>query len=182
MLKLYGGEFSRASIVQWYLEELQVAYEFVRLDMKAGELRQPEFLVINPMGKVPAIAEAEFKLWESGAILLYLAEKHDQLPNTPEERAKVYQWVLFANSTLTQSVSVEANREREIPRLLTPLNQHFKEQPFLMGQEFSIADVAVGSALAFISIMLKLDLSEYPEVVNYSQRLSERPAFQKAMG
>lgn len=182
MLKLYGGEFSRASIVQWYLEELQVAYEFVRLDMKAGEHRQPEFLAVNPLGKVPAIAEAEFRLWESGAILLYLAEKHDQLPNTPEERAKIYQWVLFANSTLTQSVVVEANREREMPRLLTPLNQHFKEQPFLMGQEFSVADVAVGSALAFIQIMLKLDLSEYPEVVNYTQRLSERPAFQKAMG
>lgn len=182
MLKLYGGEFSRASIVQWYLEELQVTYEFVRLDMKAGEHRQPEFLAVNPMGKVPAIAEAEFRLWESGAILLYLAEKHDQLPNTPEERAKIYQWVLFGNSTLAQGFFIEANREREMPRLLTPLNQHFKEQPFLMGQEFSVADVAVGSALAFFPVMLKLDLSEYPEVVNYTQRLSQRPAFQKAMG
>lgn len=182
MLKLYGGEFSRASIVQWYLEELQVAHELVRLDMKAAEHREPEFLAVNPMGKVPAIAEAEFRLWESGAILLYLAEKHDQFPNTPEERAKIYQWVLFSNSTLAQSVLVEANREREMPRLLAPLNQHFKAQPFLMGQEFSVADVAVGSALAFISMMLKLDLSDSPEVVNYSQRLSERPAFQKAMG
>lgn len=55
MLKLYGGARSRASIVQWYLEELGVPYEFVMLDMQAGEHRQPEFLTINPIGKVPAI-------------------------------------------------------------------------------------------------------------------------------
>jgi len=182
MLKLYGGERSRATIVQWYLEELQTSYEFVQLDMKAGEHLKPEFLVTNPFGKVPAITEGEFKLWESGAILLYLAEKHDQLPKTAEQRAEVYQWVLFANATLGQGIFIEANRDREMPRLLTPLNQRFKDQPFVMGEQFSVADVAVGSILAYIPVMLQLDLSDYPEVVNYIQRLSQRPAFQKAMG
>ncbi|MFM7372281.1 MAG: glutathione S-transferase N-terminal domain-containing protein, partial [Sphaerospermopsis kisseleviana] len=62
MLKLYGGAFSRASIVQWYLEELQVPYEFILLDMKAGEHRQPEYLEINPIGKVPAIMDGDLKL------------------------------------------------------------------------------------------------------------------------
>jgi glutathione S-transferase len=70
MLKLYGGGRSRASIVQWYLEEIAVPYEFILLDMAAGEHLQPEFLSINPMGKVPAIVEDDFQLWESGAILL----------------------------------------------------------------------------------------------------------------
>lgn len=182
MLKLYGGERSRATIVQWYLEELQAPYEFVQLDMKAGEHLKPEFLVTNPFGKVPAITEGEFKLWESGAILLYLAEKHNQLPNTPERRAEIYQWVLFANSTLGQGIFIEANRDREMPRLLTPLNQRLKDQPFVMGQQFSVADVAVGSILAYIPVMLQLDLSDYPEVLNYIQRLSQRPAFQKVMG
>ena len=70
-MKLYGGAQSRAAIVRWYLEELGIPYEFVLLDMKAGEHRQPDFLGINPMGKVPAITDGEFKLWESGAILLY---------------------------------------------------------------------------------------------------------------
>lgn len=182
MLKLYAGAQSRAAIVQWYLEELQAPYELVLLDMKAGEHRQPEFLVLNPMGKVPTITEGEFKLWESGAILLYLAEKYNQLPNDPEERAQVYQWVLFGNSTLGQGIFIEANRDREMPRLLTPLNQLFKEQSFLLGKQFSVADVAVGSILAYIPFMLKLDLSDYPEVVKYSQRLSQRPAFQKSIG
>ncbi len=182
MLKLYGGERSRATIVQWYLEELQVPYEFVLLDMKAGKHLEPEFLAINPIGKVPAISDGKFKLWESGAILLYLAEKYSQFPTTPEERSAIYQWVLFANATLGPGIFVEASREREMLRLLTPLNQHFKDQPFLMGKQFNVADVAVGSVLSYIPIMLKLDLGEYPEVVNYIQRLSQRPAFQKVMG
>jgi glutathione S-transferase len=82
MLKLYGGERSRASIVQWYLEELNVPYEFILLDMQAGEHRQPEFLAINPIGKVPAIQDDDFILWESGAILLYIAEKYGNFPNS----------------------------------------------------------------------------------------------------
>ena len=75
MLKLYGGAPSRASIVRWYLEEVGVPYEFVKLDLQAGEHRQPEYLTINPIGKVPAIVDGDLQLWESGANLLYLAEK-----------------------------------------------------------------------------------------------------------
>ena len=63
MLKLYGGARSRASIVQWYLEEIQVPYEFVKLDMQAGEHLKPEYLAINPVGKVPAIVDGDFQLW-----------------------------------------------------------------------------------------------------------------------
>ncbi|MDB9442417.1 glutathione S-transferase family protein [Sphaerospermopsis kisseleviana CS-549] len=182
MLKLYGGAFSRASIVQWYLEELQVPYEFILLDMKAGEHRQPEYLEINPIGKVPAIVDGDLKLWESGAILLYIAEKYGKNPISLEERAIFSQWVLFGNSTLATGIFVEANREREMPRLLTTLNEIFARQPFLLGDEFTIADVAVGSILAYIPIMLKLDLSEYPAVVNYIQKISERPAFKNSIG
>lgn len=180
MLKLYGGARSRASIVQWYLEELGVPYEFVMLDMQAGEHRQPEFLAINPIGKVPAIVDGDFKLWESGAILLYLDEKYGKTPTSVEQRAELAQWVLFANATLGPGIFVEANRDREMPLLMTALNQIFERQPFLLGQ-FSVADVAVGSILNYIPILLKLDLSEYPAVVNYIKQMAERPAFQKAM-
>lgn len=180
MLKLYGGARSRASIVQWYLEELEIPYDFVLLDMQAGAHREPEFLAINPMGKVPAIVDG-FKLWESGAILLYLAEKYGKMTSL-EQRAEFIQWVLFANATLGPGIFVEASRERETPRLLNPLNQIFEQQTFLVGEQFSVADVAVGSTLAYIPMMLKLDLSAYPFVVNYIKRMSERPAFQKAIG
>jgi glutathione S-transferase len=181
VLKLYGGARSRASIVKWYLEEIDVPYNFVLLDMQAGAHLQPEFLAINPIGKVPAISEGDFTLWESGAILLYLAEKYGQLPQSLEEKAQITQWVFFANATLGPGIFVEASREKETPRLLSPLNEIFGKQPFLMGDEFTVADVAVGAMLAYIPMMLKLDLSAYPAVLDYIKRISERPAFQNAI-
>jgi glutathione S-transferase len=181
MLKLYGGAMSRASIVRWYLEEIQIPYEFVKIDMQTGEHRQPDFLAINPMGKVPAIVDGDFQLWESGAILLYLAEKYDKANYSPEERGKIAQWVLFGNSTLATGIFVESSREKEMPHLMPPLDEILGKQPFILGNEFSVADVAVGSVLAFIPMMLKLDLSAYPAILNYIKQMTERPAFQKGM-
>ncbi len=182
MLKLYGGKISRAAVVQWYLEEIEVPYEFVLLDMRAGEHLQPDFLSINPMGKVPAIVEGDFKLWESGAILLYLAEKHGKLPTSIEEKSLFYQWVLFGNSSLATGLFVEANREKEVPKLLSALDRVFTNHEYLIGNELTIADVAVGSILFFAIIMLKMNFSEYPFVAKYIERLTERPAFDKAIG
>jgi glutathione S-transferase len=177
MLKLYGGTRSRASIIEWYLEELGIPYEFVLLDMQSGEHRKSEYLKINPMGKVPAIVDGDFQIWESGAILLYLADKYALTPLEPELRGVLSQWVLFANATLGPGIFGEENREQEMPRLLTPLNNIFEQQPFLLGNEFSVADVAVGSILSYASLLLKLDLSSYPAVLDYVKRLSFRPAF-----
>ena len=150
MLKLYGGVRSRASIVQWYLEELSVPYEFILLDMAAGEHQQPEFLSLNPIGKVPAIEDDSIKLWESGAILLYLAEKYDRPEASLAERSIWSQWVLFGNSTLATGLFVEANREKEVPKLLTALSKIMGDSPYLLDEEFSVADIAVGSILAYV--------------------------------
>jgi glutathione S-transferase len=201
MLKLYGGALSRASIVQWYLEELQIPYEYVLLDMRVEEHKQPEFLAINPMGRVPAIVDGDLQVWESGAILLYLAEKYGETPLSLEQRTLLNQWILFGNSTLSSAILVRENLLREAPSLLTALNQILGQQPFLLGDRFSVADVAVGSILAYIPIMMKLDVSAYPNIVNetkhlmskidlntypsilnYVKRLTERPAFQKSIG
>lgn len=201
MLKLYGGTLTRAFIVEWYLEELSVPYEFVQLDMHSGAHLKPDFLAINPMGKLPAIVDGNFLLWESGAILLYLAQKYNQLPESLEQRSEINQWLFFANATLLPGIFEATNFEREHPRLLQPLHQIFQRQPFLVGEQFSVADVAVGSVLAYIPILLKLDLSFYPEevvnsirhlrqlnfndypgVLSYINRLEERPAFKKTIG
>ena len=201
MLKLYGGKLTRAFIVEWYLEELAVPYEFVQLNMQTGAHLKPDFLAINPMGKLPAIEDGTFKLWESGAILLYLAEKYHQLPESLEQRSEINQWIFFANATLIPGIFVIANLEREYPRLFKPLNDIFQRQPFILGNEFSVVDVAVGAVLAYIPILLKLDLSFYPEeiinsikplskidfnnypgLMSYIKRLEERPAFEKTIG
>lgn len=181
MLKLYGGERSRASIVQWYLEELSLPYEFIKLDMQVGAHRQPDFLAINPMGKVPAIVDGDLKLWESGAILLYLAEKYGNATSL-EQRTAFNQWVIFANATLGPELFSEATRDRAIASQVAALNAIFEEQPFLTGEEFSVADVAVGALLGYSVLMLKLDFQTYPAVADYLKRLSERPAFQNSIG
>lgn len=181
MLKLYGSARSRASIVQWYLEELGVSYEFIQLDFQAGEQRQPAYLAINPIGKVPAIVDGDFKLWESGAILLYLADKHHPAA-TPELRGLLSQWVLYANATLGPGMFVEASREREGAWLLASLNQYLDGREFLVGDDFSAADVAVGAMLAYIPFMLKISFEEYPAIDSYLKRLVSRPAFQKTIG
>lgn len=182
MLKLYGAARSRATIIQWQLEELAIPYEFVLLDMQAGEHRQQQFLEINPFGKVPAIVDGDLKLWESGAILLYLAEKYSPVKYSSNQQAEFAQWVLFANATLGPGIFVEANREKEMPKLMTALNGIFEHQPFLMGNEFTVADIAVGSYLSYIPMLLKIDLSEYTYVAKYMEQMQERPAFQKAFG
>ena len=181
MIKLYGAARSRASIVRWYLEELAIPYEFVLLDMSAGEHHQPEYLKINPFGKIPAIVDGDFTLFESGAILLYLDRKYGKNQLSIEQEALLNQWTLFANATIGPGVFIEANREKELPKLMTPLNNILTQHPYLLGDEFTVADVAVGSILNYIPLMLKLDLSAYPAVVNYIKSLATRPAFKKGM-
>jgi glutathione S-transferase len=79
-------------------------------------------------------------------------------------------------------IFMEASRERELPRHMKVLNQLFEQQPFVLGDEFSVADVGVGSMLIYIPMMLKVDLSEYAAVTDYMKRIAERPAFQKTIG
>ncbi|MEM9568495.1 MAG: glutathione S-transferase family protein [Cyanobacteria bacterium P01_E01_bin.34] len=182
MLKLYGGARSRASLVQWYLEEIGVDYEFVLLNMSVSEHLEDRYKAINPFGKVPGLEDGEFKLWESGAILLYVAEKFTQEFQNPEARAIAAQWVLFANATLGPGVFMEATREKEFPRLMDPLQAILSQQPFMIGDQFSVVDVAVGSYLFYIPFMLQLDLSPYPAIDSYVKKLMKRPAFQNTIG
>ena len=182
LLRLYGGPRTRATIIQWHLEELDVPYQYISLDLSKDEHRQPEYLEINPIGKVPAIVDQDFILWESGAILIYLAEKYAQEDVPLETRAQFNQWVLFANATLGPGLFNPERREREIPRLLPPLNQILQKQPFLMGEELTVADIAVASYLYYAVRLLSLDFKDYPAVEQYLDKLSMRPAFQKTLG
>jgi glutathione S-transferase len=75
----------------------------------------------------------------------------------------------------------DSTREKELPRHMTMLNQLLEKQPFLMGAEFSVADVAVGSLVTYCQGLFQLDLSEYPAVVSYIERLAERLPYQKAI-
>jgi glutathione S-transferase len=186
MIKLYGSSFSRAAIVKWYLEELHLPYEFISVEIQKGEQFQPEYVALHPFAKVPTIDDNGFILWESGAILTYLASKYDPTVNTPEKIAIVNQWVIFANSTLSDGIFAPQFQAKETPRLLgklneilsSKLNEILSSQPYLIGETFSAGDVAVCSLLGYIPMMLKdFDFTPYPHVMNYMQRLKERPGF-----
>ena len=148
--------------------------------MSVGEHLQPDFLAINPFGKVPAIADGDFQLWESGAILLYLADKYEQL-KTLEERAIASQWVLFANSTLGNGLFIAETREKEAPRLLNGLNKILENQSYITGDNFTVSDVAVGTILSYAIMMLKMSYADYPAIDAYIKRISDRPAYKKGI-
>jgi glutathione S-transferase len=134
------------------------------------------------MGKVPAIEDESIKLWESGAILLYLAEKYAETDIYLAERSIWSQWILFANSTLATGLFIEANREQEVPKLLAALSKILSQTPYILGADFTVADVAVGSILAYVPMMLPIDLSPYPVILEYIKRINDRPAFKKTIG
>lgn len=182
MMKVYGGPRSRSGIVEWYLAELGIPYESVAVDLQAKENRTPEYLAINPFGRIPAIADGDFHMWESGAILLHLADKHDKLPRTAEARAEIFQWVVFINATMQPLIGIEQQRAAAMPGLLQPIEERLARQEFLVGNEFSIADVALGSTLIFMRVFLQIDIGAYPAASAYADRMMQRPAFQKAMG
>lgn len=182
MIKLYGGVFSRAAIVKWYLAELEVPYEFVLLDMKAGEHLQPDYLAVNPFGKVPAIVDGDLALWESGAILIYLTQKYDKTLDTVEKQAIVNQWILFGNCTLGDGLFSPQNSAKETPRLLGQLDRIFAVKSYLVDDRLTAADIAVGAVLNYVLMLIKdFDYSPYPNVSAYIQRLRDRPAFQSSM-
>lgn len=181
MIKLYGSAFSRAVIVQWYLAELGIPYEFMLVEISKGEQLQPSYMALQPFAKVPAIDDDGFVLWESGAILSYLANEYGKV-DTPEKLAIINQWIFFANTTLSDGLFAPHLKEKETPHLLGILNGMLAQQSYLMGQEFSAADVATGVMLSYAGMLMKdFDLSPYPQIGAYLERLRARPAFPATM-
>ena len=189
-ITLYGGIRSRASMPRWYMEERGIAYRWHQLDMEAGEHRQDPFLAINPFGKVPALVDEDpslpggrVQLFESGAILLYLAERYGGECRDAAERGVAQQWVLFANATLATALFVPSNREREFPRLMSVLDGLLEGGRPLSSDQWGVADCAVHAYLAYLPIFFpQIDLTPYPNVQATIAATQQRPAYQQVMG
>jgi len=199
-LKLYGGARSRASMPRWYLEEKGLAYDWIQLDMGAGEHQQPPFTAINPFAKVPALEDDSLRapggeplqLFESGAILLHLADHHGRdFQGTPAEvaaqRALAAQWILFANATLGPAMFLAASKPEELQRLLGALEGLLGKGSLLAGAWgdplWSAADCAVQAYLGYIPMFCRdFDLSPYPQVQATIAATQARPAYQAAIG
>ncbi|KEF40782.1 MAG: glutathione S-transferase [Cyanobium sp. CACIAM 14] len=199
-LTLYGGPRTRASIVRWYLEEKAIPYTLHSLDMQAGEHRQEPFLHINPFGKVPALVDHAFtgadgeplRLFESGAILMHLAEHRGREfegsgADAAVRRSLTAQWVLFANATLAPALFLAESRPEELHRILTALDSLLVPGLSLLagvGGEvpWGAADCAVQATLAYIPLFLpRLDLSPWQAIGATIAATGSRAAFRRAM-
>ncbi|MFZ0408943.1 MAG: glutathione S-transferase [Cyanobium sp.] len=199
-LTLYGAARSRASMVRWYLEEQGIPYQWISLDLGAGEHRQEPFLAINPFGKVPALVDdsltgpdgGPLKLFESGAILQHLAEHHGHEfvgDSGAARRSLTVQWLLFANASFGPALIQAASKPQELERLLTTLDRLLGAGASLLAGSDSAepawgaADCAVQSYLAYLPLFCaQVDLSPFPHVQTSIKATQQRPAYQLAMG
>ena len=195
-LTLYGGPRSRASMVRWYLEEKGLPYTLVPIDLAAGEQHQPAFKAINPFGKVPALVDTDFlgasgqplALFESGAILLHLAEHHANESDLVAWRSLSTQWVLYANATLGPAMFAASSRPEELTRQLEVLDPLLAGgasllAPLAQGPAWGAADCAVQAYLAYLPLFCKdLNLSPFPAIEASIAATHAREAYRRAMG
>lgn len=193
-LTLYHAAPSRSSIVHWMLEELGQPYDVHVLNLRKGDHKQPEYLALNPMGKVPAIRHKGVVITEASAICTYLA---DAFPgaglNVPvgDPRRGVYLKWLFFNPSCVEPAIIDRAFPRKEPAPPSALGYGDADtvmnvlaqgvgaaDPYLMGKQFTAADVIIGSGLRW-GMMFKL-VPERPEFTAYVGRLNQRPALKRA--
>ena len=197
-LKIYGVARTRAFRVLWIAEELGLAYEHVPVEIGDAGARTPEFLALNPNGRLPLIVDGDFALPESLAITLYLAKKYAHgvlYPTALEYEARVWQWSFWAIAEVDRGVNIwslhavrlppderdQALREEALGVLATPfavLDAALSKTPYLLGPDFTVADLNVA---AVISRAVDMDLSAWPHLKNWLVRCLERPAARRAL-
>jgi len=194
-LRIYGIARTRAFRALWIAEELGLDYEHVPVEIGAAGARKPDYLAINPNGRLPAIEDDGFILWESLAITLYLAKKHGRLyPTTLEGEAKAWQWSLWAVQEVDRGVNIwslhavrlpvedrDPQRLAEALKVLEPplkvLDGALAGRPYLLGEDFTVADLNVA---AVISRAIDMDLAATPRLAAWLKRCLERPAARTA--
>jgi glutathione S-transferase len=192
-LTLYHAAPSRSSITRWMLEEIGEPYDIHLLSLNKGDNRAPEFLAVNPMGKVPALRHGDVVITEAAAICAYLADEFPRAKlNVPvgDPRRGVYlKWLFFGPSCIEPAIMDRAFPRREdapigalgygnYDTVIDVVAKAVASGPYIMGAEFTAADVVIGSGLRW-GMQFKL-LPERPEFLAYTGRLAQRPALQRA--
>lgn len=194
MIKLYTWTTPNGRKVSIALEEMGLVYETVPIDITRGAQFEPGFLKISPNGKIPAITDGDFTLFESGAILLYLARKSGTLlpPEGTDAYWRVMEWLMWqmggfgpmlgqAHHFLKYKPGVSDYAEKryhdEAKRLYGVLDQRLTAHEFLAG-DFSIADIATWPWASRFDFH-QVDLNDFPAVKRWYVQLAERPAFQR---
>jgi len=198
MIDLYTAATPNGHKISIALEELALPYTLHALDLASGEQKEPWFLAINPNGRIPAIvdrAEDDFAVFESGAILLYLAEKTGRLlPHDARGRSRVVQWLMFQMGGIgpmmgqanvffryfPEKIQPAIDRyQGECRRLFRVLDGHLREHEYLAG-DYSIADIA-NWAWVRTHRWSGVDIDDLPHLGRWRDQIRSRPAVQKGM-
>jgi glutathione S-transferase len=199
MLKIYGLAFSSPSNkVRYVANYLQLPYEFKLVDLGKGQQRTPEYLKINPYGRVPAIDDSGFTLSESNAIIRYLAAKQDSslYPTELKQRALVDQWLDFSSHHVALATSklmfntyfykmvpgitcdersLEEGR-KFLNQFLPIIEQQLSQHPYIAGDTLTLADFGMLSALD-VCELVEVDLSSYPTITQWRSNLMRQPFY-----
>ena len=192
-MKLYEFGPTRSIRARWALQELGVDFEAVAVNLVKGEHTQPDYLKVNPAGKLPALVDGDFVLTESVAIVLYLAEKYPDkrfLPEDLKQRAELDRWMLFTVTELEQplwriarhtSIYPQAQRlpadvsiaSREFKEMAAVLEAHMQGRQFIVGDHVSVADFVLAYTLDWGNEVHLL--GECPRLLSYMERMYARP-------
>ncbi|WP_437974752.1 glutathione S-transferase family protein [Sorangium sp. So ce295] len=196
-LTFYYAPMTSADRVHWALEELGVPYEKVKLDLAAGDQRKPEYLALNPNGKVPLLVVDGKPIFEGLAILLYLGERFGVdkglFPPLNADRAEAFKWMAWGNVTLFEATTrllrntlerfpadernpkVAEGAKQDLANGIEILDRALEGKEYLVGNQFSLADVSLVTALPFLA-RFGVDLSPFANVNAWIARCTSRPA------
>jgi glutathione S-transferase len=192
-MKLYEFAPTRSIRARWTLQELGVEFEAVSVNLLAGEHRRPEFLAINPAGKVPVLVDGDMVLSESIAIAVHLAEKYPEkglAPTDPGARAQLMRWLLFTTTELEQPLWRITRHTRLYPEdrrlpgdvalardefaaMAKVLDRHMEEREFIVGDSVTVADFVLAYTLDWAQILGLLE--DLPRLEGYMMRMYARP-------
>ncbi len=200
MLKLHFAPNSRAGRIAWLLEELEIPYELNRMDFHPKALKSDEHRARHPLGRVPVLEDGDVRIYESGAIVEYVLERHKNgglKPNSDDHRYPMYlQWFHYCEGMIMPPVNTvvvhtillpEERRDATVlgqaKRLLTnalkPVDEALESKDYLIGN-FSAADIMLGHA-CFMSNRIGSVSDEMTNLKRYISNVENRPAFKKAM-
>ncbi len=192
-MKIYWAPQTRSARALWMLEESGIDYDRELIDIRAPERRDPaEFLDASPMGKVPAIIDGDVKMSESAAICLYVADRYCQGTLAPAvddpRRGKFLYWLMYTPAVVEPAMSEkfngsETNRQRsgwgDFDLMIETWEQGIEGKDWILGDQFTAADVMLGSSAVFLRAFNMLP--ESPAIHAYADRALARPAYQAAL-
>ncbi|MFP2769574.1 glutathione S-transferase family protein [Oceanisphaera sp. KMM 10153] len=192
MIKFFFHPTPNPLKIALYLEETGLPYELVPVDTLKGEQHLPAFRSINPNGKVPAIDDNGVRVFDSTAILLYLAEKSGRLAGDPRQRGELLSWMMFIASGVgpysgqavhfkhmsPEKLPYAINRyQRETQRHYEVLDAHLENRDYIVGDGYSIADISAWGWIDKAGFILGEDaLASYPNLQRWFDSINTRPA------